>query len=82
MSTETKTHETNSSTHDTALLTGNSHDGILLYDNPVPSWWKFFFVAGVVLGVLSFLYHVSGQKGLSVEEQYRNHLSSVLGASV
>ena len=63
---------------DETLLTGNSHDGILVYDNPVPNWWKLLFVACVVFGALSFLFHISGQKGRSVHDQYDAHLNSVL----
>ena len=79
----TKTTST-SSTHgdgfDDALLTGHSHDGILVYDNPVPNWWKLLFVACILFGGLSFLFHISGQKGRSVHEQYDKHLNSVFTA--
>ena len=63
---------------DDALLTGHSHDGIVVYDNPVPSWWKFLFVTCVLFGALSFLYHISGQAGRSVHDQYNSHLASIL----
>ena len=63
---------------DKSLLTGHSHDGILVYDNPVPKWWKLLFGACVVLAPLSFLFYVCGQKGRSIHDQYDTHLNQVL----
>jgi len=61
-----------------ALLTGDSPDGILVYDNPVPRWWKLLFFACVVIAPVSFLFYVCGQDGRSVHDQYNAHKSSVL----
>ena len=36
---------------DHSLLTGDAQDGILVYDNPVPNWWKFIFVSCILFGV-------------------------------
>ena len=81
MSTEATTvSSTKDSGIDETLLTGHSHDGILVYDNPVPGWWKLLFVACILFGALSFLFHISGQKGRSVHEQYDKHLNSVFTA--
>ncbi len=33
------------------LLTGHDYDGIMEYDNPMPGWWSWLFVATIVFGV-------------------------------
>ena len=74
----TTTGLTSENSIDEALLTGHSHDGILVYDNPVPGWWKLLFIACILFGAISFLFYMSGQAGRSVQDQYNTQLSDIL----
>ncbi len=51
-------------------LTGHSYDGIQEYDNPLPGWWKWLFVASIVMAPPYFMYYHSGVEGRSVADQY------------
>lgn len=37
-------------------LTGHAYDGIQEYDNPLPGWWKWFFVGTIVFSVLYWMF--------------------------
>lgn len=51
-------------------LTGHVYDGIEEYDNPLPGWWKWSFIATIVYSILYGLYLHGGAEGRSVEEGY------------
>ena len=59
-----------------ARLMTHSYDGIREYDNPLPSWWRMFFVGTIVFaGFYGLYFHVVGW-GTSVEDSYRAALAS------
>ena len=60
----------NGLSNDAALITDQSPDGIFSYDNRVPFWWKFLFVASVVFAPVYMLFFYSGIPGRSVYDQY------------
>ena len=37
-------------------LTDHAYDGIQEYDNPLPGWWKWFFVISIVFSVFYWMY--------------------------
>ena len=41
-------------------LTDHSYDGIREFDNPMPGWWKWLFVATIVWSALYWLYYENG----------------------
>lgn len=56
--------------NDSAPLTGHAFDGIQEYDNPLPGWWKWLFIATIVFSLLYWPYYHLGAPGRSVSEQY------------
>ena len=51
-------------------LTDHAYDGIQEYDNPLPGWWTYTFIATIVFSVFYTLYFHTGAPGRSVIEQY------------
>lgn len=47
-------------------LTDHSYDGIQEYDNPLPGWWKWFFVASIIFSVLYWMYFHFGAPNRSM----------------
>jgi cytochrome c oxidase cbb3-type subunit III len=58
------------STHTDAPL-GHSYDGIREYDNPLPGWWKWLFIASVFFTPFYLLYFHVGATGRSLPEQFQ-----------
>ncbi len=56
--------------NDNAPLTGHAFDGIQEYDNPLPGWWKWLFIATIVFSLLYWPYYHFGAPGRSVSEQF------------
>ncbi len=50
-------------------LTGHAYDGIQEYDNPLPGWWKWFFVATIVFSVLYWMFFHMGAPDRSMFDQ-------------
>jgi cytochrome c oxidase cbb3-type subunit 3 len=50
--------------------TDHAYDGIEEYDNPLPGWWKWLFVASIAFSPLYWLYFHGGNDSRSVEAQY------------
>lgn len=50
--------------------TDHAYDGIEEYDNPLPGWWKWLFIASIVFSPFYWVYYHSGTEGRSVEDQY------------
>ncbi|MGB7344196.1 MAG: cbb3-type cytochrome c oxidase N-terminal domain-containing protein [Pirellulaceae bacterium] len=53
-----------------APKTDHAYDGIEEYDNPLPGWWKWLFIASIVFSPFYWIYYHSGTAGRSVEDQY------------
>ncbi len=51
-------------------LTGHSYDGIQEYDNPLPGWWKWLFVASILIVPPYIMYYHGGAEGRSLEDLY------------
>ena len=58
------------------LMEGHNYDGIKEYDNPMPGWWKWLFVATIVW---SFIYVGAIATGYipSYEEQLDNSMAEI-----
>ena len=50
-------------------LTNHSYDGIEEYDNPMPGWWVYLFIATVLFSVPYSIYYLSGW-GKSTEQYF------------
>jgi cytochrome c oxidase cbb3-type subunit 3 len=56
-------------------LTGHSYDGIQEFDNPLPGWWKWLFVASIVMSPPYWAYYHFGTEGRAVTDQYEMALA-------
>jgi len=56
-------------------LFDHEYDGIKEYDNPLPSWWTWLWVASMVFSVVYFFYYHVGV-GPSVEDKYQTAVAS------
>jgi cytochrome c oxidase cbb3-type subunit III len=52
------------------LLLDHQYDGIQEYDNPLPGWWTWTFVATIVFSVIYVLWYHGPGPGKSVHEEY------------
>lgn len=51
-------------------LTDHAYDGIQEYDNPLPGWWKWIFVATILFAFPYLAFYHSGAEGRSLHERY------------
>ena len=51
-------------------LTGHDYDGIQEYDNPLPGWWKWLFVASIVFAPPYMFWYHNGASGRSLTDIY------------
>ena len=51
-------------------LTGHDYDGIQEYDNPLPGWWKWLFVASIVFTPPYLFWYHGGAEGRTLADQY------------
>jgi cytochrome c oxidase cbb3-type subunit 3 len=47
----------------------HDHDGITEFDNPLPGWWKWLFVASIAFSI-GYVVYYGGGEGTSIEEAY------------
>ena len=59
-------------------LTGHDYDGIQEYDNPLPGWWKWLFIASILFTPPYFFFYHNGAEGRSVSDQYDRALAANL----
>ena len=59
-------------------LTGHDYDGIQEYDNPLPGWWKWLFVASIVVSPPYFFFYHNGAEGRSLSDRYDTELAANL----
>lgn len=60
-----------------ALLTGHCYDGIEEYDNPLPGWWKWLFVATIVFS-LGYIPVYHGTQARRIADDYENAVTANL----
>ncbi len=53
-----------------APKTDHAYDGIEEYDNPLPGWWKWSFIASIVFCPFYWVYYHNGAEGRSVRDNY------------
>lgn len=51
--------------------TGHVYDGIQEYDNPLPGWWYWLFIATIVFSPCYFAYYHVGAPGRSLAEKFQ-----------
>lgn len=56
--------------------TDHSYDGIEEYDNPLPGWWKWLFVASIAFSPVYWMFFHGGAEGRSIEDQYGTALAA------
>jgi cytochrome c oxidase cbb3-type subunit III len=59
-----------SSEREQAQLTGHEYDGIVEYDNPMPTWWTRIFWATFVFSIGYYFHYQLSGNGASVEDNY------------
>ena len=59
-------------------LTGHDYDGIQEYDNPLPGWWKWLFIASILFTPPYFFYYHNGVEGRSLADRYDRELAANL----
>ncbi len=59
-------------------LTGHDYDGIQEYDNPLPGWWKWLFVASILFSPPYFMFYHDGVEGRSLRARYDRELAENL----
>ena len=59
-------------------LTGHSYDGIQEFDNPLPGWWKWLFVASMVFAPPYFMFYHGGAEGRTADDRYDQALAANL----
>jgi cytochrome c oxidase cbb3-type subunit III len=52
-------------------LMDHAYDGIQEYDNPLPGWWRWTFIATFVFAVMYFAYYTLAHAGRTTDEAYR-----------
>jgi cytochrome c oxidase cbb3-type subunit III len=58
--------------------TDHVYDGIREYDNPLPGWWTWSFIATVVFSAFYAVFYHSGTPGRSVHEQYEAQAAAIM----
>lgn len=48
---------------------GHAYDGIQEYDNPLPGWWKWFFILTIIFSVLYWMFFHMGAPNRSMFDQ-------------
>lgn len=56
--------------------TGHRYTDIELQDNPLPSWWKWLFVAMLLFCPVYWIFYHGGASGRSVEDAYAAELAA------
>ena len=59
-------------------LTGHDYDGIQEYDNPLPGWWKWLFIASIIFTPPYFFFYHNGTEGRSMADRYDRNLAANL----
>ena len=57
-------------------LTGHNYDGIEEYDNPIPGWWTWIFIATFLFSVLYFFFVTLADGGLSPLGDYEREVTA------
>jgi cytochrome c oxidase cbb3-type subunit 3 len=55
-------------------LTGHEYDGIVEYDNPMPTWWRRTFWATFVFALCYYIHFQLTGNGASVEQTYQGEM--------
>ena len=50
--------------------TEHAYDGIEEFDNPLPGWWKWTFVASIVICPFYWMFYHGGAEGRSIQDTY------------
>ena len=59
-------------------LTGHDYDGIQEYDNPLPGWWKWLFIASILFTPPYLFFYHGGAQGRTLVDQYDRALAANL----
>jgi cytochrome c oxidase cbb3-type subunit 3 len=55
-------------------LTGHEYDGIVEYDNPMPTWWRRMFWATFVFSIGYYVHYQLTGNGASVDDTYASEM--------
>lgn len=59
-------------------LTGHSYDGIQEFDNPLPGWWKWLFIATILFSPPYFMFFHGGAEGRTMNDRYDRAMAANL----
>lgn len=59
------------------VVTGHVYDGIQEYDNPLPGWWTWLFVATFVFSIFYGVYFHFGTPGRTILDDYDRHSAQI-----
>ena len=59
-------------------LLDHAYDGIQEYDNPLPGWWKWLFIASIIFTPPYFFFYHNGTEGRSMADRYDRNLAANL----
>lgn len=59
-------------------LTGHDYDGIQEYDNPLPGWWKWLFIASIVIAPPYMFWYHGGAQGRTLSDRYDQAMAANL----
>jgi cytochrome c oxidase cbb3-type subunit III len=80
------TREPSSDEREQAQVTGHEYDGILEYDNPMPTWWTRLFWATFVFSIGYYFHYQLSGNGATVEDTYeaemREHRDRLAAAAL
>ncbi|KAA5545209.1 c-type cytochrome [Roseiconus nitratireducens] len=57
-------------------LTGHNYDGIEEFDNPLPGWWKWLFIATIVFAFPYLAFYHGGAPGRTLADSYDRALAA------
>ena len=56
--------------------TSHAYDGIEEYDNPLPGWWKWLFIASILICPFYWMFYHGGAEGRSIQDAYDTALAA------
>ena len=63
---------------ETDLLTDHAYDGIQEFDNPLPGWWKWLFIASIAISPVYWVFYHGGAQGRTIHDAYNLEMAEVM----
>ena len=56
------------------FLLDHNYDGICEYDNPLPGWWTWIFIATIAFSIVYYLYYHATEIGADIHQKYETQM--------